>query len=81
MAESLHRAQCFSVVDSCLTPVLCDSLRWIITLDGVPDTLYAGEHFELQVDFPEHYPMEAPQVRDPSANRFRRTKQTTRKSK
>eukprot|EP00243_Klebsormidium_subtile_P003037 TRINITY_DN16171_c0_g1_i1.p1 TRINITY_DN16171_c0_g1~~TRINITY_DN16171_c0_g1_i1.p1 ORF type:complete len:159 (-),score=13.12 TRINITY_DN16171_c0_g1_i1:207-683(-) len=39
-----------------------DLQRWIIALDGVPDTIYAGEHFELQVDFPEHYPMEAPQV-------------------
>lgn len=41
------------------------SVRWIISLDGVPDTIYAGEHFELQVDFPEHYPMEAPQVIGP----------------
>jgi ubiquitin-protein ligase len=29
---------------------------------GAPGTLYAGETYQLQVDFPEHYPMEAPQV-------------------
>ena len=29
---------------------------------GAPGTLYAGEIYHLQVDFPEHYPMEAPQV-------------------
>nr|CAB3493692.1 unnamed protein product [Digitaria exilis]CAB3498882.1 unnamed protein product [Digitaria exilis] len=27
-------------------------------------TLYTGETYQLQVDFPEHYPMEAPQVTD-----------------
>ncbi|CAA2989891.1 probable ubiquitin-conjugating enzyme E2 18 [Olea europaea subsp. europaea] len=36
--------------------------RWIIEVNGAPGTLYAGETFQLQVDFPEHYPMEAPQV-------------------
>lgn len=36
--------------------------RWIIDLDGAPGTLYSNEVFHLQVDFPEHYPMEAPQV-------------------
>ncbi|KDO84673.1 hypothetical protein CISIN_1g031319mg [Citrus sinensis] len=36
--------------------------RWIIEVNGAPGTLYANETFELQVDFPEHYPMEAPQV-------------------
>jgi len=30
---------------------------------GVPGTLYANETYQLQVEFPEHYPMEAPQVR------------------
>lgn len=40
-----------------------DSLqRWIIEVHGAPNTLYEGEEFHLQVDFPEHYPMEAPQV-------------------
>ncbi|MQM09488.1 hypothetical protein Taro_042362 [Colocasia esculenta] len=35
---------------------------WIIEVVGAPGTLYAGETYQLQVDFPEHYPMEAPQV-------------------
>jgi ubiquitin-protein ligase len=33
-------------------------------VSGAEGTLYAGEKYQLQVDFPEHYPMEAPQVRD-----------------
>ncbi|KAA3467025.1 putative ubiquitin-conjugating enzyme E2 18 isoform X4 [Gossypium australe] len=36
--------------------------RWIIEVNGAPGTLYADETYQLQVDFPEHYPMEAPQV-------------------
>ncbi|KAM0874630.1 hypothetical protein ACQ4PT_037318 [Festuca glaucescens] len=36
--------------------------RWIIEVSGAEGTLYAGEKYQLQVDFPEHYPMEAPQV-------------------
>ncbi|GLJ17246.1 hypothetical protein SUGI_0299040 [Cryptomeria japonica] len=36
--------------------------RWIIEVTGAPGTLYDNEVFQLQVDFPEHYPMEAPQV-------------------
>lgn len=36
--------------------------RWVIEVHGAPGTLYANETFQLQVDFPEHYPMEAPQV-------------------
>ncbi|KAG6406447.1 hypothetical protein SASPL_134049 [Salvia splendens] len=36
--------------------------RWVIEVYGAPETLYAGEMYQLQVDFPEHYPMEAPQV-------------------
>lgn len=36
--------------------------RWIIEVNGAPGTLYADEMYQLQVDFPEHYPMEAPQV-------------------
>ncbi|KAL0351833.1 UNVERIFIED_CONTAM: Ubiquitin-conjugating enzyme 15 [Sesamum calycinum] len=35
--------------------------RWVIEVNGAPGTLYAGETYQLQVDFPEHYPMEAPQ--------------------
>ena len=37
-------------------------IRWVIEVHGAPETLYAGEIYQLQVDFPEHYPMEAPQV-------------------
>jgi ubiquitin-conjugating enzyme E2 W len=29
---------------------------------GAPGTLYTNETYQLQVDFPENYPMEAPQV-------------------
>ncbi|KAL8230814.1 hypothetical protein R6Q57_000592 [Mikania cordata] len=36
--------------------------RWVIEVTGAQGTLYANETFQLQVDFPEHYPMEAPQV-------------------
>ena len=36
--------------------------RWVIEVYGAPGTLYANESYQLQVDFPEHYPMEAPQV-------------------
>ncbi|XP_050214968.1 probable ubiquitin-conjugating enzyme E2 16 [Mercurialis annua] len=36
--------------------------RWVIEFDGAPGTLYANEKFQLQADFPENYPMEAPQV-------------------
>ncbi|GMP81466.1 hypothetical protein CsSME_00036166 [Camellia sinensis var. sinensis] len=36
--------------------------RWVIEVNGVPGTLYSNETFQLQVDFPEHYPMEAPQL-------------------
>lgn len=38
------------------------SCRWVIEVIGAPGTLYAGETYQLQIDFPEHYPMEAPQV-------------------
>ncbi|RWW26296.1 hypothetical protein GW17_00009332, partial [Ensete ventricosum] len=37
---------------------------WVIEVAGAPGTLYANETYQLQVDFPEHYPMEAPQVMD-----------------
>ncbi|KAB5556832.1 hypothetical protein DKX38_007741 [Salix brachista] len=36
--------------------------RWVIEVIGAPGTLYTNETYQLQVDFPEHYPMEAPQV-------------------
>ncbi|CAL8171194.1 unnamed protein product [Prunus armeniaca] len=36
--------------------------RWVIEVNGAPGTLYSNETYQLQVDFPEHYPMEAPQV-------------------
>ncbi|KAF8377896.1 hypothetical protein HHK36_031284 [Tetracentron sinense] len=36
--------------------------RWVIEVHGASGTLYANESYQLQVDFPEHYPMEAPQV-------------------
>lgn len=36
--------------------------RWVIEVIGAPGTLYANETYQLQVDFPEHYPMESPQV-------------------
>eukprot|EP00897_Mesotaenium_endlicherianum_P007585 jgi/Mesen1/6855/ME000351S05967 len=36
--------------------------RWIIDIQEVPNAMYKGEVFSLQIDFPEHYPMEAPQV-------------------
>ncbi|KAL5683355.1 hypothetical protein ACJX0J_009740, partial [Zea mays] len=35
---------------------------WVIDVAGAAGTLYTGETYKLQVDFPEHYPMEAPQV-------------------
>lgn len=34
----------------------------MIEVNGAPGTLYANESYQLQVDFPENYPMEAPQV-------------------
>ncbi|KAJ1408832.1 Ubiquitin-conjugating enzyme E2 [Sesbania bispinosa] len=36
--------------------------RWVIEVTGAPGTLYSNETYQLQVDFPENYPMEAPQV-------------------
>ncbi|KAF6163063.1 hypothetical protein GIB67_001391 [Kingdonia uniflora] len=36
--------------------------RWIIEVNGASGTLYSDDIYQLQVDFPEHYPMEAPQV-------------------
>ncbi|GMP31840.1 hypothetical protein CsSME_00005893 [Camellia sinensis var. sinensis] len=40
-----------------------DNLQsWVIEVNGAQGTLYANETYQLQVDFPEHYPMDAPQV-------------------
>ncbi|KAJ7529698.1 hypothetical protein O6H91_15G062500 [Diphasiastrum complanatum] len=39
-----------------------DIQLWIIEVTGAPGTLYENEQYYLQVDFPEQYPMEAPQV-------------------
>lgn len=36
--------------------------RWMIQMHGAQGTLYANEVFMLQVDFPENYPMESPEV-------------------
>ncbi|KAF8406481.1 hypothetical protein HHK36_008569 [Tetracentron sinense] len=36
--------------------------RWIIEVNGASGTLYANESYQLQFDFPDHYPMESPQV-------------------
>jgi ubiquitin-conjugating enzyme E2 W len=36
----------------------------VIEANGAAGTLYANETYQLQVDFPEHYPMEAPQASD-----------------
>ncbi|XBH82555.1 hypothetical protein VPH35_071184 [Triticum aestivum] len=36
--------------------------RWVIEVSGAEGTLYAGETYRPQVDFPEQYPMEAPQL-------------------
>ena len=33
-----------------------------IEVNGASETFYADETYQLQVDFPEHYPMEDPQV-------------------
>ncbi|XP_044367380.1 probable ubiquitin-conjugating enzyme E2 18 [Triticum aestivum] len=36
-------------------------IAWVIEVSGAEGTLYAGETYRPQVDFPEQYPMEAPQ--------------------
>ncbi|KAF6157992.1 hypothetical protein GIB67_008121, partial [Kingdonia uniflora] len=36
-------------------------LRWIIEVNGASGTLHSNETYQLKVDFPEHYPIEAPQ--------------------
>ena len=40
-----------------------DDMRcWLVDLQGAPDTLYAGEAFQLQFTFGDDYPMGAPEV-------------------
>uniref|UniRef100_A0A915B0Q1 N-terminal E2 ubiquitin-conjugating enzyme n=2 Tax=Ascarididae TaxID=6250 RepID=A0A915B0Q1_PARUN len=41
---------------------LCDLRTWTVTVDGAPNTLYAGEKFTLQFRFNEHYPFSSPEV-------------------
>ncbi|KAL0697131.1 hypothetical protein Bca4012_064311 [Brassica carinata] len=36
--------------------------KWTIDVTGAPGTLYANETYQLQVEFPVNYPMEAPQA-------------------
>ncbi|WZZ63685.1 ubiquitin-conjugating enzyme 15 [Brassica napus] len=36
--------------------------KWTIDVTGAPGTLYENETYQLQVEFPVNYPMEAPQV-------------------
>uniref|UniRef100_A0A0K0F2T4 N-terminal E2 ubiquitin-conjugating enzyme n=1 Tax=Strongyloides venezuelensis TaxID=75913 RepID=A0A0K0F2T4_STRVS len=46
-----------------LEPPMTSDLRSLnIVLFGAPNTLYDGEHFELQFQFNEHYPFHCPQV-------------------
>lgn len=35
---------------------------WIVKLDGVDGTLYAGKSYRLQFKFGQMYPMESPEV-------------------
>ncbi|KAI5072500.1 hypothetical protein GOP47_0012606 [Adiantum capillus-veneris] len=39
-----------------------DLRRWIVQIFGAPGTLYADEMFNVQFDFTDDYPMEAPEV-------------------
>eukprot|EP00250_Pteridium_aquilinum_P022660 c25517_g1_i1 orf=54-521(+) len=39
-----------------------DLSRWTIELTGAVGTFYEGEHFQLEIEFPENYPMDSPQV-------------------
>ncbi|KAF9505687.1 hypothetical protein BS47DRAFT_1334253 [Hydnum rufescens UP504] len=36
--------------------------EWIATIDGPPETYYAGQRFKLSINFPETYPYVAPAV-------------------
>eukprot|EP00842_Homolaphlyctis_polyrhiza_P006840 jgi/Hompol1/745/HPOL_001357-RA len=42
--------------------------RWIISVDGTAESLYAGEVFTLQFKFPKNYPLESPEASTISAN-------------
>ncbi|KAH7373768.1 hypothetical protein KP509_17G074100 [Ceratopteris richardii] len=39
-----------------------DLSKWTVEFDGASDTFYAGEHFQLQIRFPEKYPLDSPVV-------------------
>lgn len=39
-----------------------DLSRWTIEFVGATDSFYAGEHFQLHVQFPEKYPLDSPEV-------------------
>eukprot|EP01046_Picozoa_sp_COSAG06_P060322 COSAG06_NODE_12789_length_1329_cov_2.108130_2_plen_111_part_00 len=40
-----------------------DDMRcWLVNLQGAPDTLYAGDQYQLQFRFGDDYPMGAPEV-------------------
>ena len=61
-----HALSCVHHLTFDATTLPCSSVllfrRWMIQMRGASGTLYADELFTLQVDFPENYPMEAPQV-------------------
>lgn len=37
--------------------------RWIGTINGPPETVYAGQKYKLQLEFPNSYPYAAPVVK------------------
>lgn len=39
-----------------------DARCWLVNLEGAPDTLYAGELYQLQFVFGDDYPMGPPEV-------------------
>ncbi|KAJ2744701.1 hypothetical protein GGI20_002756 [Coemansia sp. BCRC 34301] len=39
-----------------------DMGKWTLSVEGAAETLYAGEHFQLQFTFPVAYPLEAAEV-------------------
>ena len=39
-----------------------DARCWLVNLQGAPETLYAGEQYQLQFVFGDDYPMGAPEV-------------------
>lgn len=39
-----------------------DLQRWVIEFTGAAGTFYEGERFQLQIEFPEKYPLDSPQV-------------------